>query len=297
MSTGKVELWTRLRKTFEIADQQCTDVRLGMSMGATAHEVAALRAKLIEETRWLMGSDDWDSSMPFAFSNGQDLYFDLALAGDDVHVRRAIDLAGEAGDLLADDATAEPRPRWITRGPKPCADLWFYTVVTTALERRPDTTLSATRTVNEVARKFGDHCYYVLLPISPIRASIYLIDLLLVDGAKLTREGMSWRDAMPRAEKHVKAHGGAFPSVKKLAEILGCSRPTIDKAISNSRYLKARQAQAKKWGHEVPLADVVQDATAQTTEGDPSELEALIKAQEVEMSRDERQAIAQKFNR
>ena len=37
-----------------------------------------------------------------------------------------------------------------------------------------------------------------------------------------------------KPEDHVKAHNGVMPSVKFMAEIVGCSRPTIDKAIGTS---------------------------------------------------------------
>jgi len=47
----------------------------------------------------------------------------------------------------------------------------------------------------------------------------------------IPRGSMRWQEAQIQAEKHVRAHEGAFPSVKRLAEIVGCSRPTMDKAI------------------------------------------------------------------
>lgn len=65
-------------------------------------------------------------------------------------------------------------------------------------------------------------------------------------------EGMTVEEAMRRAEEHVKAHKGVFPGRNKLAEIIGCSRGTLNKAIANSVYLKARQAEheaAKKGGN------------------------------------------------
>ncbi len=65
-------------------------------------------------------------------------------------------------------------------------------------------------------------------------------------------EGMTVDEAMRNAEEHVKAHKGVFPGRNKLAEIIGCSRGTLNKAIANSIYLKARQAEheaAKKGGN------------------------------------------------
>ena len=48
---------------------------------------------------------------------------------------------------------------------------------------------------------------------------------------KRVGEGMSWQRAKEKAEEHIRAHQGAFPSVKRLAESVGCSRATIEKAV------------------------------------------------------------------
>ncbi len=108
--------------------------------------------------------------------------------------------------------------------------------------------------------------------------------------------GMSWQDAKKRAEEHVKAHDGSFPSVKRLAEIVGCSRPTMDKAISNSTYLKARKAEAQnsRPGRHVPLSDAVIE---EASERKHNELKKLVDQQNAEKLRDERQALAAKNRR
>lgn len=107
----------------------------------------------------------------------------------------------------------------------------------------------------------------------------------------LGRGGISWQDALERAEKHVKDHDGALPSVKKLAEITGCSRRTMDKAISRSRYLQARkrEAEAKRSGRTVPLSDAALEEASQREE---NELAGLIAEQEADQAREQRQQLA-----
>jgi len=111
------------------------------------------------------------------------------------------------------------------------------------------------------------------------------------DSPAIGKAGMAWQDAMKRAEEHVRAHGGAFPSVKRLAEIVGCSRPTIDKAIQKSAYLKARRAEAKskQSGRTVAMSE---PAIEEASERQCDNLTDLIAEQEAENARDERQAKA-----
>jgi len=104
--------------------------------------------------------------------------------------------------------------------------------------------------------------------------------------------------AMERAERHVKAHGGAMPSVKRLAELVGTSRPTMDRAMTESTYLRARKAEDRtpRRAREVPLSDELIENTAQTTEPTES-LEHLIEAQRADQRRDQRQRAAAKSRR
>jgi hypothetical protein len=108
--------------------------------------------------------------------------------------------------------------------------------------------------------------------------------------------GMKWQVAMKRVEEHVRAHDGVFPSVKRLAEIVGCDRRTIDKAVEKSPYLKARQAEsrAKRSVRTVPLSDCAVDEVSQ---GRDAELARLAAEQKEELEREERQAMAAKKRR
>lgn len=109
---------------------------------------------------------------------------------------------------------------------------------------------------------------------------------------------MTWQEAKKRAEYHVRAHDGMFPSVNTLANIVGCSRPTIDKAIEKSTYLKARRAESKarRQGRTVPLTDSAIDE-ASLNNSEQAELESLIAEQRADMQRDERQAKAARRRR
>jgi len=109
-------------------------------------------------------------------------------------------------------------------------------------------------------------------------------------------DGITWQEAQQAAESHVKAHGGAFPSIKRLAEIVRCSRPTMDKAVKASKYLKARRAesQAAKAGRAEPLTDAAIDQTEQQTEAQPDELAELIDEQRADERQEERQGQAAK---
>ncbi len=110
-----------------------------------------------------------------------------------------------------------------------------------------------------------------------------------------TNSGMGWQEAMEKTEAHVKAHHGVIPSVMRLSKIISCSRPTIEKAIKRSSYLKARKAEGDRRGavREVPLTNAVLEQTPQQTEvGD--QLGDLIKEQEADDVRDERQHLAAK---
>lgn len=122
---------------------------------------------------------------------------------------------------------------------------------------------------------------------------------------KVGNAGMSWQDAKKAAEEHVKAHDGAFPSVMRLAEIVGCSRPTIDKAISRSTYLKARKAEKSKPVRNERMTDIsLEQASQQVWREDKSEqarrddeLERLIAEQEADQALDDRQEKAAKKRR
>jgi predicted secreted protein len=108
--------------------------------------------------------------------------------------------------------------------------------------------------------------------------------------------GMAWQKAVKLAEDHVKAHDGAFPSIKRLAKIVGCSRPTIDKAINNSPYLKARKAEKAKTLRSVPLTDTsIEQASEQAWRDD--KLAKLIEEQKADQDRDDRQENAAKKHR
>lgn len=66
-----------------------------------------------------------------------------------------------------------------------------------------------------------------------------------------------------------------YTSIGNLAERLGCSKATIQKAIKNSTKLKGWQARYKKMNvspHASSLNEFVADNTAQTVECDPSDM-------------------------
>ena len=106
--------------------------------------------------------------------------------------------------------------------------------------------------------------------------------------------GVSWQDAQKKIEEHVKAHGNVMPSDKYLAEtVVRCSRATVKKAIDNSTTLRARRAERDaetRSFREVPMTDAGLDDAAQTREGNPSDLAALIDEQNADIERDERLA-------
>jgi len=115
--------------------------------------------------------------------------------------------------------------------------------------------------------------------------------------------GMAWQEALPLIESHVKAHDGVFPSIKKMAEIIGCSREPVRKAIAESPYLKARHAEteARRRGAKAPrfaqLPDGSIDRAEQQTEPQPDDAAALAELtaeQEADDQRDERQAVARR---
>lgn len=110
--------------------------------------------------------------------------------------------------------------------------------------------------------------------------------------------GMVWEVASKRAEQHVREHDGVFPSKRKLAKIVGCSRPTVDKIIKKSTYLKARHAEAerRKSRRTVPLSEPAIDEVSDRLHDDDN-LEALIADQEADMRREKRQAQAAKKHR
>jgi hypothetical protein len=108
---------------------------------------------------------------------------------------------------------------------------------------------------------------------------------------KSVGSGMKVEDAIPLLEAHVKAHGGAYPSYSKLAEIIGCSRSTVRKATAKSSYLKARKAEAAapriKIPREVQLG-ISLDEIEPAYSGE-AELELLISEQATDRNREERQ--------
>lgn len=110
--------------------------------------------------------------------------------------------------------------------------------------------------------------------------------------------GMKWQDARAKAEAHVREHDGVMPSKKRLAKIVGCSRPTIDKVIRESSYLKARYAESRCRSsiREVSLSNsmIGGEGLQQSTEPQPDELPRLIAEQEADERRDRRRGKAAK---
>jgi len=111
---------------------------------------------------------------------------------------------------------------------------------------------------------------------------------------KIGTGGVAWRDAMELAEKHVKAHNGAFSSIARIAKAVECSRPTIEKAICNSVYLKARRAekQRKQPARTVALSEA---AIEEVSEKRHDALTELVAEQQAEQAREERQRQAAKL--
>lgn len=107
--------------------------------------------------------------------------------------------------------------------------------------------------------------------------------------------GMSVAEAIALAEQHVKDHHGSFPGRNKLAEIIGCSRDTMSKAIKRSPYLNARKAEheANKKGsnRERQVTGSLDDfAAAGPSENEQAsrdaELDRLMKEQRAEQMRE-----------
>ena len=99
------------------------------------------------------------------------------------------------------------------------------------------------------------------------------------------QELTKWREVLRLAEKHCRRSG--FPGVRNLAKICNCAPSTMDKAIGQSSYLRARRSeykQANKKLRKTRLTDVHLDKLSQTTEEDP--LEQLIAEQERDMHSD-----------
>ena len=91
--------------------------------------------------------------------------------------------------------------------------------------------------------------------------------------------GMSWQVAKAKAEAHIKANGRVFPGFNALIRQLGCGKTTLRKAITNSQYLKAREAEHKAnraRGREVPMSDQTRESTTQTREVAPQERAAVL---------------------
>lgn len=103
-------------------------------------------------------------------------------------------------------------------------------------------------------------------------------------------KGMGWKEARIKAEALVKKQGGAWSSVARLAGAVGCSRPTVDKVIRNSAYLKARIAESGKRCREISMTVALMDGTAQAIEADPGHLAQLIEEQKADAARDGRKA-------
>lgn len=95
-----------------------------------------------------------------------------------------------------------------------------------------------------------------------------------------------------RAEEWVKAHGGFFGGLTRLAEDLNCAKSSLSKAIKMSTYLKAREAEHKerrKVGRTQSLDDVTLDNKPQEREENPqSVLNDLIEEQRADDATDNR---------
>lgn len=109
---------------------------------------------------------------------------------------------------------------------------------------------------------------------------------------------VTWQEAKEQAERHVKRNG--WPGQNALMRLVGCGKETIRKAIKESSYLRARQAEhgkQKEVGKRaVQLGGGAFDAMEQSREPDPT-LDALIAEQKADEAREERQHKATKRSR
>lgn len=112
-------------------------------------------------------------------------------------------------------------------------------------------------------------------------------------------KGVSWGSAMKRAEDRVRSHGGVFPGRNALADIVGCSRATMSKVIKRSRYLTARQAEAKDRRNIKPRESAIEDLDGLPGQGcaeaagnceAEAELDRLTREQAQDEARDKRRA-------
>jgi len=112
---------------------------------------------------------------------------------------------------------------------------------------------------------------------------------------------MPYKNAIKLIEEHVKKHNGEIPNTRTLSKIIGCSRPTVDKAISNSLYLTARKAESRHKGHKtVSLTDNVTGKNSDTQDSDAQLDASIFEENEVskliaEQKADERRDLTQSF--
>jgi biotin operon repressor len=106
--------------------------------------------------------------------------------------------------------------------------------------------------------------------------------------ANLKRAGKSWQEVAKRLER-LRAQGEPWTSQHKLAEQIGCSSGTINKAIRETPELRSW---AKRQTAAAPRAqglnDVVTDRTAQSREADPADDAAIREYLERDLTAEER---------
>jgi hypothetical protein len=137
-----------------------------------------------------------------------------------------------------------------------------------------DTSELCSRLVTETARALKH------LPIPIAQATNGTPAMPAGEEAARVASGMSWEHAKRKAEEQVKRTGWPDISLTQWADLIGCSRATLKKAIDNSTPLTARKAEAE--GRPVP---------------DGVQLALTIAEQEHDRQREERQAIAARRRR
>jgi len=132
------------------------------------------------------------------------------------------------------------------------------------------------------------------LEASRVVLSTQSIDANQVNVKPTTMDGMTWQEAKAKAELHVKRNGDVFPGRNTLAELIGCAKATMTKAIRNSSYLRARQAEREQGAkaREVPWSVAIAESLSDEAHDDQNELQRLIAEQQAETRRDERQSKA-----
>ena len=108
--------------------------------------------------------------------------------------------------------------------------------------------------------------------------------------------GMSFHVARERIEKLVMDRGGELPNDTHLAQEIGCSRPTVRKAIRNSRYLRAREAERNR-NRKPREKNLTEKNPEQASRSRDAVLKGLIAEQAKDMEREDRQAKAAKRRR